>query len=418
MLMEALERFELRHLRAAAKQKDDALIAGIITGLVDGRRKLQQLAVKNLPHHVLCSLSLPTSALLDTKAYEVYEAPKEHKIEAQKPCYEPDSVYSYAEDDMSICERLYTAGFTDVNQCDGDSMVSLLDLWDCFYSRDPFSLIKSGEWLVSRGASLYQLSEAGYPSIFSLADGFGWALSIWYRPPWYRVSEPPTWWQLQHKARDLRSRLTKQHPDVIKFLCLIIREDCRDHCLCACSHDGCSSFQRMLSGYCRVGAFGDPDPYMTALAAMLDGLQNSAPESFSELQRRKISLQALRFFSFEALELTHTCHQTKGFLLSCGREAKPMDDDEIQEIREEEAGLISLLDEMMDEFSRKYDELGFGLHDFLEECWIPRMNKVRYSYEESEEDPEENAGEPDPEYQQRLREVGVILESRKLRVSV
>ncbi|KAL2859333.1 hypothetical protein BJX68DRAFT_261771 [Aspergillus pseudodeflectus] len=352
-------------------------------------------------------------ALLDTKASEVYDALEEHNIKAQEPSYGPDSVYSYAEDDITIFERLYAAGFTDVNQCNGDSMASLLELWHGFDSRDPFSLMKSGEWLVSRGASLYQLSEQGYPSIFSLANAFGGALSTWYDPPRPYFWEAPTWWQLQQKADvNLKSHLTKQHPDVIRFLCLIITEDRRDSCLCACSYNGCSSFQQLLRGFCRVGECDGLDPYMTALAAILDGLQDAAPELFSEAQRRDIALQTLRFFTFDALQMTHTCHENEDFLLSWGSEVKRMDDDEVHEIHEEEAGLISQLDEIMDESSRKYDELGLGLHDFIEKCWIPRMNKVRYSDEESEDDSEENPGEPDPEYQQRLREVGVILESR------
>ncbi|KAL4885936.1 hypothetical protein BJY04DRAFT_179559 [Aspergillus karnatakaensis] len=175
--MERLQWFDIWQLRAAAKQNDDHLITGIISGLVKSRQQLYQLAINCLPHHELCSLSLPSCALLDTKASEVYDMLERHEIKAHDSSDESHSVYSCADDNIAVFEHLYTAGFTDLNQCDGDSMALLLDLYHGFDSRNPFNLIRSAEWLVSRGANLYQLSEEGYPSIFSLADAFGDALA-------------------------------------------------------------------------------------------------------------------------------------------------------------------------------------------------------------------------------------------------
>ncbi|KAL5341361.1 hypothetical protein BJX70DRAFT_66428 [Aspergillus crustosus] len=405
ILMKHLQWFDLWQLRAAVKQKEESLITGIISGLVKSRQQLQQLAVEHLPHHVLRSLSLPTSGLLDTKASEVYRTLVEHNIDAQEPSYLPHSVYSYAEDDITIFERLYAAGFTDLNQCDGDSMTSLLNLYCDDHPRDSINLIKSAEWLVSRGARLYHLSEEGYPSIFSLANAFGVALSTWH-PPSYQA------------AKDLRSLMLRKHPDVNKFLCVVIREDCQDNCLCACANDGCSSFQQILRGFFQIAAINKPDSYTTALAAMIDGLEDAVPEWLSGAKRRDIAVQTLQYITFDALELTHTCHLDEIFLRFRGIEFEQMDDDEVQEIREDQATLISQLDQLMDEFSRKYDELGLGLHDFIQKYWRPRMYRVLYPEdyleEDPEQDPEEVPGEvpgekPDSEYQERVRELGIIL---------
>ncbi|KAL3459301.1 hypothetical protein BJX64DRAFT_206586 [Aspergillus heterothallicus] len=407
LLMKHLQCVELRHLRAAVRRKEDDLITGIISALVKSRQQLQQLALEHLPHDVLCSLSVPTSGLLDTKASKVYDALEEHNIKAQEPSYGPDSVYSYAEDDIAIFERLYKAGFTDLNQCGGDSMSHLLELYNLNDARDPFDLLKSAEWLVFRGASLYQLSEQGYPSVFSLAYAFGDALP--------NSDQALTSRSAHDKAhKGLRSPKMTQPSEVINFLCSIIRGDYRGDCLCACSEDGCSSFQQILRG-CYEAAFCT-DFCPIKIAAMIDGLQGDAPGQLSETESLDVAHRTLRYITFDALQLTHTCHKNKNYLDFWGQHFKRMDDEEVQEIREEEAALISQLDQLVEEFGRKYDELGLSLNEFIEKYWERRMDKIlgreEYAEEDSEEDialeevPEDGV---DSEYEERVRELGVIL---------
>ncbi|KAJ0423184.1 hypothetical protein BJY00DRAFT_310312 [Aspergillus carlsbadensis] len=381
ILLEYLESIDLDCLREAARLKDIPILTRTISALAKSRHKLQQLAVEHLAHDVLRSLSLPSSALLDTKAFD-----------------EKASVYSYAENDITIFERLYAAGFTDLNQCDGNSIRPLMDLSNYSNYHVPYQLIICAIWLVYRGASLYQLSEDRCPSFLSLVDAFGENLCSWYKDN-------------RETGQDLRSLMMEQQPDVVEFLCLIITEDSRDSRSCACSNGGCySSYLQILHGFFRYvdSCWAYLSPSTTAFAAMIDALQDVAPGRVSEDQRRDIALQTIRYLTFDPLDITHTCHKDREFLCTWGyEEIEQMDNDEIKEIHEEEAELIGQLEELVAEFTREYDELGYGLHDFIEQYLKPRLEELFPSGQYSEEDSEE---EVDPDYQQRVRELGVNLE--------
>jgi hypothetical protein len=395
ILLEYIETIDLENLEAASRLGDIALLTQMISALVKSRRKLQQLAIEHLPHDVLCSLSLPSSTLLDTKAFDVYEALADHNIELEPLHFERGSVYGFASNDITIFERLYTAGFTDLNQCDGISITSLMSLYYGGLSKDPYKLIKSADWLVFRGANLYQLSEEGYPSFFSLADAFGGNLGDWYR------------YHGKKSGQDLRSLMLEQHPDILEFLCLLITDDSCDGCSCACSNRGCcSSYQQILRGFFRDveddGTWPHRDSSTTAFTAMIDVLHSAAPGQVSEDQGRDIALQTIQYLTFDPLDITHTCHKNTEFFDSFGFEVEQLDDEEIQEIREEQATLIGQLDELVSEFITKYDELGHGLHDFLEEYLKPRLDEIFDSDSEEKE-------EVDPDYEQRVRELGVNL---------
>jgi hypothetical protein len=394
ILFEYLEFIELDYLQAAAELKDIPLLTRIISALVKSRYELQQLALKHLPHEVLCSLSLPSSTLLDSRAFDVHEALEAHNIEVQPPSYERASVYGSVSNDITIFERLFEAGFTDLNQCDGNSITSLMGLYYYIDPSDPFILIRNADWLVVRGASLYQQAEGGFPSVFSLVHAFGDALYSSYT--YYGNS-----------GQDPRSLILEQHPDVLKFLCLLITDDSGDNCSCACSTNSCcSSYQQVLHGFFRTLAndkWTYPDPPTTAFASIIDTLQSAAPGRVSEDQRRTIALQTLRYLTFDALDITHTCHKNKEYWFFQGYEVEQLDDEEGQEIHEEEAELISQLEELVAEFTSAYDDLGYGLQDFIESYWEPRLDRTFDSESDSKE-------EVDPNYQQRVRELGVNLE--------
>jgi hypothetical protein len=390
ILLEYIDFVELYYLQTAAKLKDIPILTRIISALVKSRHELQQLALEHLPHDVLCTLSLPSSTLLDSRAFDVYEALADHNIEVLPPHYKRESVYGYASNDITIFERLYAAGFTDLNQCDGNSIASLMDPHYSYNPQDPCRLIKSAIWLVCRGASLYQLSEEGCPSFFSLADAFGENLHYSFKCH-------------DNAGQDIRSLIIEQDPDVLDFLYLMITDDSCDGCSCACSNGGCcSSYQQILYGLFRHVKFYNLlylDSSTTAFAALIDALQYAVPGRFSGDQRRVIALQTLRYLTFDTLDITHTCHKNKEYF---GSEVEDIDDEEIQEVHEEEAELIGQLDELVAEFTRKYDELGYGLHDFIEQYVKPRLDKIDDLESEEEK-------EVDPDYQRRVRELGVNL---------
>jgi hypothetical protein len=74
-----------------------------------------------------------------------------------------------------------------------------------------------------------------------------------------------------------------------------------------------------------------------------------------------------------------------------------IEDDEIEEIHEEEATLISWLEELVAELTGKYDELGYGLCDFIEQYVKPRLEEIVHLEMEKEKkiDPELSAWWPE-----------------------
>ncbi|KAL5337388.1 hypothetical protein BJX70DRAFT_399691 [Aspergillus crustosus] len=394
ILLRYITLVEPTHLRAAAWAKDLSVIDKVIEALASSRHELQQLALQGLPHTVLCSLSLPTSALLDTNAFDVYEKLESYGIEVQPPFYSRsrDSVYTFAELDIAIFDRLYAAGFSDFNQSGGDNVSVFLNLpWNGYgYNNpaDPFRLIIGADWLVSRGAGLCELSQHGYPARFYLAWQFSTTIAQWC------------------SSQQLGSLLEKQPLCANKSLLRLMTDGTQDDCLCACSGHSCTSFQQILRGSHIFRKYKYYDyRFATALAPMMDKLQALAPELLSKVQRSHIAEQYFRYITFEALNLTHTCHKySRGEYLACGKIVfQRIDAEEIHEIREEEVTLIDQLDQLVAEFHQDYqdyEELGLGLHDFIQEHWIPRMDEV---FAENEEE------EVDSEDEQRIRELGVIL---------
>lgn len=187
--------------------------------------------------------------------------------------------------------------------------------------------------------------------------------------------------------------------------CLITSMD-SDPCLCACSSDGC----RPIS-----------------LALKLSVLQSWRPETppwkpFSDLRNWERTLEWLtvlatllgsltgqylvrdvvRFLTFSALELTHTCckHEEDFSISDLVNESEKildywpiagseihesmedswapvmirlMNPTETQEIREEEASMIDRLDFLIEEFMKEIDELAISLPEFLRTRWPERM---------------------------------------------
>jgi hypothetical protein len=401
---------EFEHLSAAAQMMDSSVLTELIPALVKSRNEIQQLALQHLPYKELCSLSLPTDALLDTKSFEVYEKLESYKIEVRSCFYEESSVYKYVGYDIAIFERLYAAGFTDFNQCDGDSILRFMELqWNNYDDPpDPFTFLKYADWFICRGASLYQLSHEGYPPVYYLADCFGDNLRMCSR--WY-----------ENRGQTLTS-LMEKHSYCRELLCLLMTDDTQDDCQCACTNHGCCSLQQILRAFNRFEDDEDDDKtFIDAFAAMIDGLQAFAPGLLSRDQILGICQQTIRYITFEGLKLTHTCHKCKNHgSFSYGEVVfERMDAEEMHELRDEEAPLIGHLDELTTDFNRQYTSLGLGLHEFIRDYWKPRMKEVLseteddydddYDDDDEEEEVEEEGKKVDMEYKQRIREIGVIL---------
>lgn len=376
----------LSYLTYAVTARNMDLLESMIPRLAAHRQELMILALRHLPRQDILALGLPTDGLLDGNAIAVYDTLALHgtKIEhfhASDGC----SVYSAILGDILTAEILYTAGFTDLTQCGANGNSPMSDL------RVPSSawvtsVAELAQWMVSRGASLYEASLGGYPAIFDLAEHLGQWLEHWQ----FLCSCPEVMYSYQHKeGASPMVCLTRQrsHTDTRKIMSALLLDSPLDDCLCACSDGGCSPLLRVLrahySSHCE-------DSSVSGRKDIRDS-EWSVYRIFGTDPKRSNVSATLRFITFEALRIPHTCHKLSG------QSAVQPIEDEIFEIRDEHSASIRQLDDLMVEFDEKYDELGVGVPEFLGGYWHTRMDEMLQEHD------------IDLNEAMKLREIGVVL---------
>ncbi|MBE3048022.1 hypothetical protein IMZ48_37040, partial [Candidatus Bathyarchaeota archaeon] len=138
-----------------------------------------------------------------------------------------------------------------------------------------------------------------------------------------------------------------------------------DGCRCACSSTGCLPMTTALKAGSQM-----------SWTSFRRGLMNIGfGDSLWEFVQGETAEELLRFLTFEALEMTHTCcKEVEGtptggpaclaFLMSKG---------DIEDIHEEEKALHLRLEELLLEFSTRLESSGEGLKKFVLGYWRERM---------------------------------------------
>ncbi|KAL3476020.1 hypothetical protein BJX99DRAFT_270829 [Aspergillus californicus] len=345
-----------------------------ISLLASQRHRLEELARHHLPTQTLHALKLPLRGLLDSAAGKVYDALTKAGLEVQP---EPDtgyfqhpgdSVYSAIRNDITAAGLLYDAGFTHLQQRGKNGTVPLAELQllrPALYG--PFADLLN--WMIHRGASLYQPSLGGYPAIFGVAEAFGSGFS------WYRSSSP--------SARDeFRLSLESMTGDAGQLLATLFSDEALDDCQCACSDTGCSPWTRFLK------------KCLSIPTQIIPELQGRIHEVCGVEFPKSNSLDIVRHATFGELGLTHTCHAKEDGRVSW------MDPEDIHEVHDEESDLIDQLNHLMVEFEEKYHELGVGLEQFFLDYWQDRMDEIYFADDGAQE------------HVRQVQELGVILSDR------
>ncbi len=169
----------------------------------------------------------------------------------------------------------------------------------------------------------------------------------------------------------------------------VIQSKVSDPCICACASGGCRPIALALKS--SVASLGvesrwwhyfhghalnwktilDPQHWemaiklLSVLTLLLDGLMGE-----------QLKEDVIRFLTFSALGLTHTCchhldRHTNPSGWSCHKYKmiRVMGPTEVEEIRDEEAELIEKLDCLVDGFMKDFRELGLPLSQFLLGLW-------------------------------------------------
>jgi hypothetical protein len=209
----------------------------------------------------------------------------------------------------------------------------------------------------------------------------------------------PIGWCDEKVSEDWSLDATTIHEDLFTA---VFENKSKDSCTCQCAMQGCTAISSAL----RVSR-----PTGCVHQILITGRKITTP-----LQKRtlheivtylsgpehhaRICCEALRIMTFDALGLTHTCHDWgychKGGDVSI-RPSFPSSED-IKNIEYTEVNDIQLLENLMAEFESAWKEWNGEVLDFIENYWEVRMEEIMSEREK-----------PRSDELQRLEEVGVVV---------
>lgn len=347
-------------LNAAISSRDTAVLKSTICILAAQRHELLDVALRHLPHEQIRKQGLSKGGLLDSSALSIQNALVERGINPSL-CGNKDgnTVYSTMGADLGVAELLHEAGFIDLNQRGEGGNPPIVVI--ASYSVSLVSFAAMADWMICKGADLYIPSWHGYPAIFDVASELGTLLQMTHYDDCSIHSDTHC-----TSSCELESILST-HVGGVDFISTVLSDDTRDDCFCACSQGGCPPLTRLLRSYYPPSRLARRTDWIHP--EVVGQLQDLMCQS-SKMGSWKTTVSAiLRYLTFEALEMTHTCQCSSN--LTTGDQ----DTNRFRGVGDKKSSICQL-DELMVEFDRKYDELGVGIRQFLEGYWHSRIDEV------------------------------------------
>lgn len=167
-----------------------------------------------------------------------------------------------------------------------------------------------------------------------------------------------------------------------------------DSCNCSCSADGCTPFTRLMMAYCEYRGTYPSHILKKATRAVIQYLESPGQNEASDFFQPKIFEEIVRFETFEALQLRHTC---------CERaypgQRSRYSPEEVEKIHEEEEETLRRHEDLVAEFCLKFEGHEGNITSFLDGYWETRMKAVLKDVQVLDEDSK-----------RKWREMGVLLE--------
>lgn len=343
------------------------------------RERLKIFALERLPGAEASALGLDQTAVLDSKATLVTQTLGKRGFEIPSPLR------------IDVCLENRVGRF--------DALNAQFDLYK------PASMFHQSPLNTPFGSNFEAISQIGFrdfeePSSLELSPLLSWL----GRPVYILGCELKTWeanridaciWLINHGANlwdpicsynsattahylyasvDLSENMTIMSDPArlkVQFLTRTLStHDVRDNCDCRCSPGGCSPFLWFLrNNINRLNPFPGP----------VDHRKDSIYRFPLLLCRWKPFLRveqlrsAIRYLTFESLAIRHTCSHNP-------TQVETRTADEIEELMSEDASLLELLEELVQEFDSKLESVitkedPLGLH-FWETHWSGRMEEV------------------------------------------
>jgi len=262
-------------------------------------------------------------------------------VESEVSLCSPGSVYHNEFLTASIADLLWKERFRDIDAIDINATTPL----GKHGTSGDFSL---ADWLISKGAKFQvgcslscPLEKSSCPTTIShlIASGLP------------RLLVRGSFFGFQ----GFDDRLSREFGigfESVQCLTLALENPSRDDCRCACSASGCTPLIISLKEDCTEIRHERMMRWKRRI--LLDSVQERP-------------LEIIRFASFDALELTHTC--CKIFVSQCMQFHSRVEDDDIEEVQADEGVLISKFMAVVSELERLYEQVRISLADFFHTYW-------------------------------------------------
>ncbi|KAI1271258.1 hypothetical protein F5Y07DRAFT_404568 [Xylaria sp. FL0933] len=273
---------------------------------------------------------------------------------------------SETESFIQSVQFLYDKGFHDVNEVNAGGHSPLSS--HVFHLR-PGRSLSYALWLINHGANILQPFPVADPK-----EPYG------YR---YGTRTVAQFLICGNLIITKTLRNAREAESCSQLVSLVAPLDIHDECRCQCIEEGChtlKAFFRELWQYDEITRGRRYEPKVPIDSTSIDDIAETISDILQMLaldlsKWDRVIMLGLRYFTFEALELQHTCCRVPW-------KESALSEKEIAEIEEEHRERLNLLEVLLEDFQIAYcnfknpDEKGDKFTSFLTEEWSPRMQEA------------------------------------------
>ncbi|KAL2867718.1 uncharacterized protein BJX67DRAFT_380661 [Aspergillus lucknowensis] len=351
-----------RHISQCTSDEIQTLL---IDALVNRRRELLSLAVTSLPQHTHNKLGLRHGFLPDLNAAEIFDELEARGVaidSSLEPFYE-SSMLEHGCLSTEVMDRLYQAGFRDIELLDGNSAALIPHACGCVLPRPIGNVLARSRWLVEKGGS-----QSITRGIGRTTTHHGLVLDVIFGFIYSDLNNPHRY-PRQHDGSEALRALSQADRQHFREVC---GSGCRDCCNCFCSPGGCSA----LSVALRLLLDTWFQKYINAInlahhlfIVFLEFLVSQTEQMAGS------AITVIRLLTFTDLAITHTCCRTQ--YLFGTMETKLFDAEDALEIQDEERFMIEKYESLVQELYEEYEASGLPLWDYIQTHWCRRVQRHR-----------------------------------------
>lgn len=368
------------------------------------RRNLQALVCKFLPERLISSLGPFDDSLIDANAANAVIAIQQHGISIPDSlrfdkC--PRTVYHLNYLTLDVLESLWKVGFRDINEIDSSGHTPLMKFAHYTFVSDMGTFLEMVDWFENKGIDINE----------KVRDIHRRASCMYHHPLGCpcMICDHTVLQILALKLGFRAHSLDFLEKRSFELFQRVITNETQDACTCACSFAGCRAVIIFFKGWLS-GHWDTEERFWEYLDYSVWPKVIHCIEAITDVNSKKMISNIVRFFTFHALGLTHTCCRPKK--KRWGDLAPFEDENEIQEIQDEEREDLRLLEDLLLEFDQQISKSNRFIGDFFRGYWRIRMTEVLSEEKSlSQDDLRESGGILHIPSHQRSREADVVDDS-------